>query len=261
MTDTMNAISKSIASRRVLPMTELTKAGGIALIVRAGDAGMWDRGIANEVQAEYFPDALRAIPFDAIIDVGAHIGSYTLFAHQSWPKARVVAIEMHPENYEILRLNCAAPISNQFDGATGDIQAFHGIATGEHTAYASRVQIAAALHNTGGHIVKYDDGTINTNEYELISAPALRLTLSDLLKRVPESKNALLKLDCEGTEIDLLPHVPDLKAIRAVVGEYHWPYEVIMDLFRTCFADWQVTIKPVTSAQGTFLLRRTDGGI
>lgn len=40
-----------------------------------------------------------------IIDVGAHVGSFTLLAHAIFPEARVLAIEPDPDNFALLNGN------------------------------------------------------------------------------------------------------------------------------------------------------------
>jgi len=42
---------------------------------------------------------------DVVLDVGAHIGYYTLLAMSSAPNATVVAVEASPNNADVLRRN------------------------------------------------------------------------------------------------------------------------------------------------------------
>ena len=71
-----------------------------------------DTYILHEViDADYY--ALRVIRetwdnLSMIIDVGAHIGAFTVWCKQLWPQAEVFAIEASPENFEILKLNAAS---------------------------------------------------------------------------------------------------------------------------------------------------------
>lgn len=42
-----------------------------------------------------------------IVDVGAHVGSFTVLCHEWWPEAKIVAVEPHPESFELLKRNTA----------------------------------------------------------------------------------------------------------------------------------------------------------
>ncbi|MBX3427912.1 MAG: FkbM family methyltransferase [Pirellulales bacterium] len=43
----------------------------------------------------------------ATIDVGAHVGLLTVLCHESWPEARIVAVDPHSERFELLERNTA----------------------------------------------------------------------------------------------------------------------------------------------------------
>lgn len=61
---------------------------------------------ANAVfQDEYQVDVLRSHPVRTILDIGAHVGSFTVLCHHYWPDARIVAVEPHPESFELLVRN------------------------------------------------------------------------------------------------------------------------------------------------------------
>ena len=44
---------------------------------------------------------------DVVLDVGAHIGLFTLFVHRLVPKGRILAIEPDPDNFHMLKENIA----------------------------------------------------------------------------------------------------------------------------------------------------------
>ena len=61
---------------------------------------------ANAVfQDEYQIDVLRPHNVRTVLDIGAHVGSFTVMCHQYWPNARIVAVEPHPESFELLVRN------------------------------------------------------------------------------------------------------------------------------------------------------------
>ena len=79
---------------------------GLTFNVRPDTVDTW---ILHEViAADYY--AVRVIrerwdSLSTIIDVGAHIGAFTVWCKKLWPQAEIFAIEASPENFEILQLN------------------------------------------------------------------------------------------------------------------------------------------------------------
>ncbi|MBN8602598.1 MAG: FkbM family methyltransferase [Planctomycetes bacterium] len=61
---------------------------------------------ANAVfQDEYQINALRSHTVRFILDIGAHVGSFTVMCHQCWPDAKIVAVEPHPDSFDLLERN------------------------------------------------------------------------------------------------------------------------------------------------------------
>ena len=88
----------------------VTIAGRFELAVRAdSERCHWDIGICNEVVTSdcYHVQALRDIDIRTVVDVGAHIGSFSVLAASLWPSAKIVAFEPDNENFALLRENTA----------------------------------------------------------------------------------------------------------------------------------------------------------
>ncbi|MFN7841235.1 MAG: hypothetical protein ACK5N9_05870, partial [Pirellula sp.] len=51
---------------------------------------------------EYRINDLRSHNVRTIVDVGSHVGSFTVMAHHYWPKAKIVAVEPHPQSFELM---------------------------------------------------------------------------------------------------------------------------------------------------------------
>jgi len=63
---------------------------------------------ANAVfQDEYQINDLRPHNVRTIVDIGAHVGSFTVLCHHYWPEAKIVAIEPHPDSFDLLQRNTA----------------------------------------------------------------------------------------------------------------------------------------------------------
>jgi FkbM family methyltransferase len=142
-----------------------------------------------------------------IIDVGAGIGDYTLYAANAQPNSKVFSFEPFPESFilmqENLRLN---GISN--------VQAFDeaiGAASGElilDLTSGEPLQFQSHLGQPG-----------NVNNGLLVRS----LSLVDALTKLELESCDLLKLDCEGAEYTILLSTPQsvLERIHRIVMEYH----------------------------------------
>lgn len=81
-----------------------------------------------------------------VLDVGAHYGFYTIRCVRHYGVARVVAIEPHPENFLVLRLNCSL---NKLQNRCSLIEAAAGSSEGVVLVYI-RVSIMAL--SRGGRV-------------------------------------------------------------------------------------------------------------
>ncbi len=69
---------------------------------------------ANAVfQDEYHIQPLRQHQVRTIVDIGAHVGSFTVLCHEYWPEARIVAVEPHPDSFALLQRNSSHIPTNQ----------------------------------------------------------------------------------------------------------------------------------------------------
>lgn len=69
----------------------------------------WDAATVNEVHGSNIYEKKYSLSEgDVVVDVGAHIGSFTLkAAHQVGSRGRVVGVEPYSQNYELLTRNVA----------------------------------------------------------------------------------------------------------------------------------------------------------
>ncbi len=172
---------------------------------------------ANAVfQDEYQINDLRPHNVRTIVDIGAHVGSFTVLCHHHWPEAKIVAVEPHPDSFELLQRN---------------------------TAHFPATQLlllnAAVTKNSGNALLSSPVSHSRVSEYvpdvwdELqprhrdfgIEVPAI--TTEGLWQRIAEfgfSEVDLLKLDCEGAEYLILPELSRLYLLQHVGwirGEWH----------------------------------------
>jgi FkbM family methyltransferase len=159
----------------------------------------------------------RLPPVPAIVDVGAHIGVFSLFAATLCPRATVVACEMDGENYALLLRNVSR---------YRNIHPRHVTVVGRPSLFGYQRN----EQNTGGHHVVYspvDDAR---------PLPACR-TLGGVLEEARIGQVDLLKLDCEGAEHDVLDLAASdgtLSRVQRISCEYHHFFgRTVADLVRT----------------------------
>jgi FkbM family methyltransferase len=172
--------------------------------------GPVDRAIIQEVweRDAYGVQALDEVPA-TVVDIGAHIGVFTLLAAEAWPGARVIACEADPENFALLRENVAGRCSVE------TVQA--AVVGADATEVDFRCVADKAAHNSGGGSCVRDEPGSTLIRVAAISA--VRLWRSRAL-----SCCDLLKLDCEGAELPILRALAEaalLGGFRRIVGEWH----------------------------------------
>lgn len=140
---------------------------------------------------------LTLVPFipDLILDVGAHIGLFSLLAGSHWPDTPILAFEPHPENAAWARRNTAG------------------------NGLRAAVMEAAVSSKSGWMKFNAGGGMGNLSAQGDLTVPAIDLPA--LMRTIP-SKRTLLKMDIEGEELNLLPHVlPALPETCAAFVEIH----------------------------------------
>lgn len=139
-----------------------------------------------------------------IVDIGATVGCFTLWALRRAPQARALAIEPNPSVYTFLTKNVAA------NGLTEKVTTIHA-AVGAKPGYAS--------------VVDQSFSTLATTIPESTASPSnvAMVTLAGLLDESGFVDCDLLKVDCEGCEYDIFLSADDttLRRIGAIVCEFH----------------------------------------
>lgn len=186
--------------RKILPSSskkpvDLTLKDGKVIRVEE----FWTLFLFDEIFVEqcYEPAALvQQGPFSTIVDVGANIGLYVLRMKQLWPKARVLAIEPHPHNFERLVGHMEA---NHLD----DVRPLQ-IGLSERCGC---MDLYLSPRNIAGHSM------YKKTDLPPISVPVF--TLEQVLRENQVSGGGiLLKLDCEGCEHAVLSSLTPETASR-----------------------------------------------
>ncbi len=174
---------------------------GIELDIEDDPNGAVAKIVCREIERGYDLD-LDLKPGDTVIDVGAHVGIVSIYLAKKYPGIKVLALEPVPENYERLCRNIEA---NGVDDSVITIP--YAI-----TADGRPLELSGDLSTNSGGVSAFGSGA---NSYTADST-----TLPKLLAEHGIDRVALLKIDCEGSEYEIL--TPDVLArVDRIRGEFH----------------------------------------
>ena len=180
----------------------------------------------------------RPQPSDTVIEVGAHIGTFTvLIARQV---GRIYAIEASRESFDYLRVNC---LLNRSD----NVRPFH-LALGQESG------LATLYHD------RENWGHTTMKQLSSVSETVSMTTLTDFMADQRIDRCDFLRMNCEGAEFPILLHTPreTLERVGAMLVSYHCdlvadvPLESLVDHVRG--AGLEVEIRNRTSAQHGWLV-------
>ena len=140
---------------------------------------------------------------DVIIDIGAHIGLFTLFASQFCKKGTIFCFEPIKENYNIL-------LSNLKLNNLGNVKPFNLAVSSSDT----NVTLFFSKDEAGHSMFVDNSKPIRVN--------------STSLKKILDGNSIehcdLIKLDCEGAEYEIIQSLPlsYFKRISKMIIEYHF---------------------------------------
>ena len=153
-------------------------------------------------------------PDEVLYDIGANVGAYSLVAALSPAvRARVVAVEPGYPTFAALSDNV---IRNGAQDRVTALPVALGRWTTLETLHLRTLDAGAALHTLGGH-----DGPTGAAYRQ----PVLTFRLDDLVERFGLPSPAHVKLDVDGTELDVLAGAdrtlskPSLRTVLAELDE------------------------------------------
>jgi FkbM family methyltransferase len=156
---------------------------------------------------DYERDLPRCEEDWTIIDIGAGLGDFSVYAAWQHPDRKIAAFEPFHESFDLLqenlRLNSIQNVQ-VFPFAVGarsgpmQLQTATGVAVQHSTASAGAADPAASL-------------------------PVEGVTLEGALQKAGFTRCNFLKVDCEGGEYDIFFHTPEetLRKIDRIAMEYH----------------------------------------
>lgn len=140
---------------------------------------------------------------DTVVDIGAHIGIFSVMASRLSEGGKVLAFEPEASNYRLLERNIilnSAPNLNAFNKAV--------------TSSGDDVRLHISNENKGAHSLLG-----NGNSFQQVSST----TLPGIIDTLEGNNINLLKLDCEGSEYGILLNTSPqyLSRIDKIIMEVH----------------------------------------
>ena len=186
--------------------TKTVRAAGLQLRVRRLTA---DDFFVREVfvQRQYNPDGFEINPTDQIIDVGGNVGAFAIAAAIQACRGRVITVEPVQENFSLLGRNI------RLNGLDNIVPLRAAV-----VARSCPTTVYLSPEGTGSHSVLADLSGPPRGEQQVDG-----VTLPDLFERYRLDVCHFLKLDCEGSEYDILYGLPAsyFPRIQKLAIEYH----------------------------------------
>jgi len=172
--------------------------------------GTYDSFFVGEVfdESAYFDNNKNTLEnVRTIVDLGAQIGIFSLFAAHKFPNAKIIAIEAGAENYSLLEENIA---QNNLEDR---IMILHRAVW---STSQKPVTLAISKTHSGGHSVIKSSSNSEKEEVETI-------TLSEIMSSYNFTNFDLIKIDIEGAEYEVIYNAPKdvLRSISFVTMEAH----------------------------------------
>lgn len=189
----------------------------------------------------YFRHGITLKENDTVFDIGANIGLFSLFVAENFPTAKIHAFEPSPQIFKILEANLArfggravahnCGIAGQAGQATFTYYPHYSIMSGFHAHPTQDMQTLRSAIKTQLQSAS-PDAKIEDRHVDWIVQAALQereqftcelRTVSDILDETSTSTLGLLKIDAEGSELDILSGIrPEhWPRIRQIAMEIH----------------------------------------
>jgi FkbM family methyltransferase len=166
------------------------------------------------VDQAYSPPGYEIRRGDTVIDVGANVGAFSLFAATRAPDVKVYSFEPFASNAAWLRKNVE-------DSGLSNVQVFQQAVAGSSGPRPFFIEPGNCMFHSLFCDLAIDG---SKRRHEMVECT----TLDEIFTAHRIECCQVLKLDCEGAELEILENSsPDtLKRVRKVVGEYHGSYKL-----------------------------------
>tara|TARA_B110000858_G_scaffold198442_1_gene265042 strand:- start:4299 stop:5039 length:741 start_codon:yes stop_codon:yes gene_type:complete len=177
---------------------------GNSLNLRADNylAKIADLAMAWEVMVDNVYDAFPIRPEDTIVDIGGHIGSFTVKAASQAINGKVYTFEPFPSTHAVLKKN------------TENLKNVHAQQTAVSGVCGSQELFFSSSNPAENSLLRKTDNSIEV--------PLVTLKAAFDMNHIENVD--LMKIDCEGAEYDILFNAGDsLSIVQKMVMEVHEP--------------------------------------
>jgi len=173
---------------------------------------------------------------DIVIDIGAHIGAFSIFAATTAKRIKVFCYEPSPKTFPTLVKNIKI---NNLENVIFPFQLGVAKRSGERMLF---------FHPCGdfGDTLYKDNLFVDKNN----SACIKTITLKDIFERNNLDHCDFLKMNCESAEYEILLNIPleYLQKIRYLVFAYHHGCRKIVNFLEK--NNFSIRLNPISEAQG-----------
>lgn len=159
------------------------------------------------IKNRYNIESIEFSPNDIVIDIGAHVGVVSIYIAKRFPFVKIYAYEPIPDNYQHfimnLRVNHVKNVTPHNLAVTGDGSRFD--------------MIVNFTDNSGGGTGHLRNMRLHGHFYYTVDS----VTLDSVFEKYNIGTCKLLKIDCEGTEHEILWNTRCMSRIEYLSGEFH----------------------------------------
>jgi FkbM family methyltransferase len=152
--------------------------------------------LGGEYESFYFGENLT------VLDIGAHVGSFTIWANLRWPNSRVHAYEPHPETFKVLATN---------------VEAMPNVTCHNFAVYPSEKESELFWSRFAGDA---EAGLVADISKVFKNLAEENITEARVLHPRKLPKADIVKLDVEGAEALILGEM-NLQEVSLILLEYH----------------------------------------
>jgi FkbM family methyltransferase len=193
---------------------------------------------------DYTPGGFTIESHYCVIDIGAHIGAFSIFAAKQAKRGQVYAYEPHPENFKLLKTNIKLNNLKNIEPSSLGV-------LGSKTA-----KLYIDETNNAGH-------SMFNKSYKHLTVKCT--SLREIFDQNNIQYCDFLKMDCEGAEHDILFNTPEdiFDKIGAIVMEYHpavYKKKGVSELQQLLKRNnFSVTLRTPQGSQGLMYAKRAKG--
>ncbi len=191
---------------------------------------------------EYEVKGFEILQNEIIIDIGGHIGLFSLYASLKNPDGKIISIEPHPQNFSLLKENVD---NNGFTNIKILNKAVSNSNKNMELFIDSLDDSAHSIHGIGKNSIQIK-GT----------------TLHQIINENQITNCNMLKMDCEGSEFEIISSLldEDILKIEKICLEYHLKNDNLFLLDgmknRLKKLGYNVNIKPTNNFLGMLYARK-----